>query len=179
MDFYAREASTKPQVVDDAFCAFVWSVVVQQPGVCIGTVPEGAHCEVHIAPQVSAKRKGKAKEGEDPEGNTNVGSLVVIPDAAVRPLDDLKREYGDGLRIAVDPKTSFQAITGSHIRVINYSIMYEPLLTCATACEIDTHGIFMFATRLSRARSRNQCRGPKQENWLRRENLPLSCREAR
>lgn len=103
------------QLVDDAFCAFVWSVVVQQPSVRVGTLPPGLISEVYIAPQMSAKRKAAAKGEEVIEGVPP--SLQLVEDARQRHLEDLTREYGDNLRIAVDPETSFAAITGSHIRV--------------------------------------------------------------
>ncbi|KAG1841331.1 hypothetical protein DFJ58DRAFT_845058 [Suillus subalutaceus] len=101
--FYSHDA-THPQVVDDAFCAFVWSIVVQQPTVRVGTVPVGVSSEVYIAPQTSAKRKAAAK-GE---------------------------EYGEDLRIAVDPETSFAAITGSHIRSSKLSPMVYSALQLIT-----------------------------------------------
>ena len=118
-EFYAHPSpgSTPGQAVDDAFCAFVWSVIVQQPSVRVGTVPEGGSTEVYIAPQASALRKAKAKgEGavEEPPAATG---LDIVDSATIRPLDDLKEEYGDKLRIAVDPETTFAALTGSHIRV--------------------------------------------------------------
>ncbi|KAJ3858620.1 hypothetical protein EV359DRAFT_68862 [Lentinula novae-zelandiae] len=61
-DFYSHSGSD--QKVDDAFCAFVWSLVVQQPTVLVGTLPPTITSEVWIAPQVSAKRKADAK-GEE------------------------------------------------------------------------------------------------------------------
>lgn len=117
-DFIAGFYTSKDdhaQLVDDAFCAFVWSLVVQQPSVRVGTLPSGSPPEVYIAPQTSAKRKAAAK-GEKITGDVPP-SLELVEDARHRPLEDLKREYGDDLRIAVDPETSFAAITGSHIRV--------------------------------------------------------------
>lgn len=114
MGFYTIDA-TLPQTVDDSFCAFVWSLVVQQPTVRVGIIPQGAATEVYIATQISAKRKAEAKGEEVVE--EQVSTLDVVPDATTRSLHDLKTRYGDGLRIAVDPDTSFAAITGSHLRV--------------------------------------------------------------
>lgn len=114
MGFYTVDA-THSQTVDDSFCAFVWSVVAQQPTVRVGIVPPGSATEVYIAQQTSAKRKAVAKGEEVVEGDTP--ALHLLPNATDRSLDDLKAEYGDGLRIAVDPATSFAAITGSHLRV--------------------------------------------------------------
>ena len=102
--------------MDENFCAFVWSVIVQNPTVRVGTVPQGAN-EVYVAPQTGTKRKAMAK-AEDNEQPAEVSStLDVIQDARNQSLDDLKREYGETLRISVDPEASFAAITGSHIRV--------------------------------------------------------------
>jgi len=107
------------QVVDDAYFAFVWSLVVCQPTVRVGTVPDGATTEVYIAPQQSQKkRKSKEKdEGGDALSSTSVASLTLLPDARSKTLDDLQLQYGETLRVAVDAETSFAAIIGSHIRV--------------------------------------------------------------
>ncbi|KAG1810103.1 uncharacterized protein HD556DRAFT_1428263 [Suillus plorans] len=127
--FHSHDA-THPQVVDDAFCAFVWSIVVQQPTVRVGTVPPGVSSEVHVAPQTSAKRKAAAKgevlvEEAPP-------SLTLVENARDRSLEDLKAEYGEDLRIAVDPETSFAAITGSHIRSSKLSPMVYSALQFIT-----------------------------------------------
>ncbi|EKM60813.1 uncharacterized protein PHACADRAFT_179990 [Phanerochaete carnosa HHB-10118-sp] len=112
-EFYRQKSST--QNVDDDYCAFVWSVVAQQPEVRVGIVPEGAS-EVYIAPQSSKKAKGKAKDGEGGGSATQETFLHLIPDAAEKSLDELMAEHGNALRIAVDPDKSFIALTGSHIR---------------------------------------------------------------
>ncbi|KAG2160090.1 uncharacterized protein EDB93DRAFT_1324544 [Suillus bovinus] len=127
--FHSHDA-THPQVVDDAFCAFVWSIVVQQPTVRVGTVPPGVSSEVHVAPQTSARRKAAAKgevlvEEAPP-------SLTIVENARDRSLEDLKAEYGENLRIAVDPETSFAAITGSHIRSSKLSPMVYSALQFIT-----------------------------------------------
>ncbi|PCH33343.1 hypothetical protein WOLCODRAFT_159996 [Wolfiporia cocos MD-104 SS10] len=111
--FYAHHGA--PQKVDDAYCAFVWAIIVQQPAVRVGTVPPNAANEVYIAPQASARRKAKEK-GEDVAETLPSTAFEIIPDAELRPLEELWREYGDSLRIAIDPETTFTAITGSHIR---------------------------------------------------------------
>lgn len=159
VDFCTRDSSAGPQVVDNAFCAFVWSVVVQQPGICVGTIPEGIHSEVYIAPQLSAKRKGKAEGAEDVGNDAQAASLVVIPDSAIRPLEDLKREFGDGLRIAVDPETSFRAITGSHTRVNeeNSSAIFPLLIRAMLAGKINTYGVHLLTARFAWAGGRYQC----------------------
>jgi hypothetical protein len=112
--FYTQNP-LRSQKVDEAFHAFFWSVLVQQPTVRIGTLPPGAATEVYVAPQVGVKRKAKTRGEELVEEVAS--ALDIIPDAQNRSLDSLKREYGDALRVAVDPNTSFAAITGSHIRV--------------------------------------------------------------
>jgi hypothetical protein len=101
------------QVVDDAYFAFVWSLVVSQPTVRVGTVPDGATTEVYIAPQQSQKRKLKEK---DQLGDV-LSPLTLLPDVRSRTLEDLQLQHGEALRVAVDAETSFAAITGSHIRV--------------------------------------------------------------
>lgn len=88
---------------------------MQQPTVRVGTVPAGVTSEVWVAPQTSAKRKAKAK-GEEHIEATPV-ELEFVPDAKNRTLDDLRQEYGDHLRVAVDRDAIYAAITGSHIRV--------------------------------------------------------------
>lgn len=96
----------------------MWSLVVQQPTVLVGTVPDGVTSEVWVAPQISARRKAKAK------GEEHVVMLPprldIVLDAKTRSLDDLKTEYGDRLRIAAEPEATYAAITGSHIRVSNF-----------------------------------------------------------
>jgi hypothetical protein len=111
--FYTHSGT--PQTPDDAFCAFVWSLVVQQPTVRIGTIPPGVTSEVWIAPQTSAKRK--AKEKGEGHIETKPTELDLVPDAKKKTLQDLKQEYGDRLRIALDSDAIYAAITGSHIRV--------------------------------------------------------------
>ncbi|KAG6814043.1 hypothetical protein H0H92_003893 [Tricholoma furcatifolium] len=128
VDFYAHSGT--PQNPDDAFCAFVWSLVVQQPTVRVGTVPPGVTSEVWIAPQISAKRKAKAKGEEHVEVAPT--ELVLVSDARSRSLNDLKEQYGSQLRIAVDPDAIYAAITGSHIRFAKLSPMVYSALQIIT-----------------------------------------------
>lgn len=81
----------------------------------VGTIPLGVTFEVWIAPQISAKRKAREKGEEHIE--TKPTELELVPDAKNRTLEDLKQEYADKLRIALDPDAIYAAITGSHIRV--------------------------------------------------------------
>lgn len=124
VDFYSHSTAPHTQHVDDDFCAFVWSFVVQQPNVLVGTKPPGITAEVWIAPQTSAKRKATAK------GQvlvpTTPPQLDIIPDAKSRSLEDLIHEYGDDLRLAVDTDSIYASITGSHIRV------RVPYICCST-----------------------------------------------
>jgi len=95
-DFYSQNASTSStsvQNVDDAFCTFVWSVIVQQPGVRVGTIPPGASTEVCVAPQPSTKPKGKSKGEEETQDLLPAVTLNIIPDAVVRPAEDLKIQF--------------------------------------------------------------------------------------
>ncbi len=87
---------------------------MQQPNVLVGTKPTGVNSEVWIAPQTSAKRKASAKGESLVE--TRPAQLETITDAKSRSLEDLIKEYGDDLRIAVDPDSIYAAVTGSHIR---------------------------------------------------------------
>ncbi|KAI0080022.1 hypothetical protein K474DRAFT_383634 [Panus rudis PR-1116 ss-1] len=114
VDFYAHRTSEAAQKLDDAFCSFVWSVISQQPNVRVGVLAEDAQgVDVYIADQGS-KWKDKAN---DPENADAVGAgLEVIPDAESRSLEELLQQYGDNLRLAVDPETIFVALTGSHNR---------------------------------------------------------------
>jgi transcription factor C subunit 3 len=115
IDFYAQSEAPHAQNPDDAFCAFIWSLIVQQPSVRVGTIPEGLTAEVWIAPQTSKTRKAKER-GEEPV-EVKPPELDLIPDAKNRTLEFLKEEFGDRLRIAVEPNAIYAAITGSHIRV--------------------------------------------------------------
>ncbi|KDR85305.1 hypothetical protein GALMADRAFT_52101 [Galerina marginata CBS 339.88] len=121
VDFYAHSDISHAQNTDDAFCAFVWSLVVQQPTVLVGLIDQGIASEVWIAPQVSAKRKAVAR------GDDHIGSrppkLDPIHEPKTTPLQDLHGIYGDRLRLAVEPDTIFAAITGSHIRSSKMSPM--------------------------------------------------------
>ncbi|KDQ54862.1 hypothetical protein JAAARDRAFT_352005 [Jaapia argillacea MUCL 33604] len=129
--FHSHDTSSYPQVVDDAYYGFVWSIIVHQPTVRIGTVPPGECMEVYLAPQISAKRKAKER-GEVHEEPPPATNLDIVPDAKLRTLADLNEAYGDTLRIAVDPETSFAAITGSHIRPSKLSPMVYTALQLVT-----------------------------------------------
>ncbi|KAK7019694.1 hypothetical protein VNI00_017994 [Paramarasmius palmivorus] len=124
-----QRLSTKHNV-DEAFCAFVWSLIVQQPNIRVGLVPEGVTSEVWIAPQVSAKRK--ANERGETHVETQPPELEIVPDATIRPMGDLQAEYGEKLRIACDPESTYAAITGSHLRFSKLSPMVYSALQVIT-----------------------------------------------
>ncbi|TDL28869.1 hypothetical protein BD410DRAFT_738661 [Rickenella mellea] len=112
---------THPQVQDSTYHSFVWSIISQQPAVRIGIPPPGQNNEVYVPLQAKAAKKAK-DAGTDQQVPTAM-TLQVIPEARVSSLEDLSAKYGDRLRIAVDPETSFAAITGSHVRPSKLSPM--------------------------------------------------------
>lgn len=112
-DFYKNDAS-QTQQLDDAFYSFIWSLIVQQPGVRVGKLPEDFQADVYVAPDDAQARKKTGLTGKQAEPPVE---LVVIPDAAIRPLGDLIVEHGEQLRIAVDRDRVSMALIGSHIRV--------------------------------------------------------------
>ncbi|KAA1468493.1 hypothetical protein DENSPDRAFT_833797 [Dentipellis sp. KUC8613] len=124
---YFQHTASREQNVDDKYFAFVWSIIVQQPTVCLGTVPPGTTTEVYIAPQTSQKKRAKGMDEPAP-----ATTLDVVPGAEKKPLEELKAEYGDALRIAVDPMTSFTAITGLHTRPSKLSPMVYTALQYIT-----------------------------------------------
>lgn len=154
-EFYAHGGAK--QAVDAAYCAFVWSIVVQHPEVRVGIAPEGAP-EVYVAPQPSkgsAAAKGKKKNQADEEveaQDSEVGKLEIIEDAAIRPFDDLKQVYGDKLRIAVDPERSLVAITGSHIKVLS-TLDYPNNIDVffVVVIEAHTYGVYSLAVNITRS----------------------------
>ncbi|KAF4572584.1 hypothetical protein EYR36_007092 [Pleurotus pulmonarius] len=115
-DFYEKHPGYT-QNIDHNFNTFVWSLVVQQPTIRVGTIPDGLTTEVFVAPQPSAIKKAKA-QGKGKTEVTEEGRphLELIADAATRTFDDLQAEFGEALRIAVDPEEIFAAITGSHVK---------------------------------------------------------------
>ena len=176
-EFYSHPSSSEVlgQNVDDAFCAFIWSMIVQQPGVRVGTIPPGGSTEVYIAPQASAVRKAKAKGGEAVE-DVPMPGLDIVEDAAVRPLEDLRQQYGDQLRIAVDPETTFAALTGSHIRVrgcSSHKRVGADTVLAYVAVEVDSDDIYCAADHHEGAGARRQCPGTGQEVRLRPEDVLL------
>jgi hypothetical protein len=113
VDFYAH--ASHPQVPNDAFCGFIWSLVVQQPTVLVGLLDPSIKSQVWIAPQVSSKRKVIAGGADRIESRPP--TLEPVPQPKTTPLEQLRETYGDRLRLAVDPEAIFAAVTDSHIRV--------------------------------------------------------------
>jgi hypothetical protein len=91
----------------------VWSLIVQHPTVQVGLKPPDVTSEIWIAPQAGAKRKLKSQDAQD----VLPSKLIPITNAKTRPLADLIQEYGDNLRIAIEPEAIYAAITGTHVRV--------------------------------------------------------------
>ncbi|KAK2461682.1 hypothetical protein APHAL10511_006145 [Amanita phalloides] len=129
---YSNLESPVGQNTDDAFCAFVWSLIVQHPTVQVGLKPPDATSEIWVAPQTSTKRKVKTS-GEE-AADVSSSKLTPVTNAENRPLTDLVQEYGDNLRIAVEPEAIYAAITGTHIRSSKLSPMVY------TALQIITRG---------------------------------------
>lgn len=122
MDFYAH--ASHPQIANDAFCGFIWSLVVQQPTVIMGLLDPSIKSQVWIAPQVSSKRKAVASGTDHVESRPP--TLEPVPQPKTTPLEQLREIYGDRLRLAVAPEAIFAAITDSHIRVsINNKPTYK------------------------------------------------------
>ncbi|KLO19987.1 hypothetical protein SCHPADRAFT_816815 [Schizopora paradoxa] len=112
-NFYSEHISVG-QNVDDAYFAFVWSVLVQHPSVTVGTTSSNA-TGINFPPQT--RRKGrKAKDDEDAPQDESVAQLDEVENGRTRSLDDLVEEFGDAVRIAVEPKTCLVFLTGSHAR---------------------------------------------------------------
>ncbi|KIM47907.1 hypothetical protein M413DRAFT_439604 [Hebeloma cylindrosporum] len=128
VDFYAH--ASHPQIPDDAFCAFVWSLVVQQPTIIMGLLDPSIKSQVWIAPQVSSKRKAIANGTDRVESRPP--TLEPVPQPKTTPVEQLREIYGDRLRLAVDPEAIFAAVTDSHIRSSKMSPMVYSALQIIT-----------------------------------------------
>lgn len=102
-----KDQKKTKQNVDDAYCAYVFSLIVKHPSIVIGTVPDGTP-PVWIAPP--PHKKGQAPPPPPV-------SLNVISDAKEKLMRELEEAYGTQLRIAADKVACFVALTGSHNRV--------------------------------------------------------------
>ncbi|KAF8912964.1 hypothetical protein CPB84DRAFT_1670756 [Gymnopilus junonius] len=130
VDFYRHSNASHIQNPDDAFCAFVWSLIVRQHTVLVGLVDPNITSDVWIAPQISAKRKAKARGEEHVE--LRPPKLDPIPEPKTAALDMLRTTYGGRLRLAVETDAIFEAITGSHIRSSKMSPMVYSALQIIT-----------------------------------------------
>ena len=119
-NFFSLHASDSPQNVDDSYCNFFWSVLVQQPSVRIGTLPPGDTAEVYIPKQ---PRAGKKQEIGKAQGDPSPAcQLERISDPHL-PLCELVAKYGDRLRVATDSVTCLFALTNSHTRVRAFAVV--------------------------------------------------------
>ncbi|KIO22744.1 hypothetical protein M407DRAFT_216113 [Tulasnella calospora MUT 4182] len=133
------DPNIKSQTVDEAFRAFVWSLVVQETSVSVGLVPEGSS-PVYIAPQPSVVRKqAKAQIAAPSEPSNSPAKLESLASAEVQEssLPELVQKYGETLRIAVDHETSFQAITGTHVRSPKLGAMTYTALQFITRSRVE------------------------------------------
>lgn len=127
---------------------------MQQPTIRVGTIPNGLTTEVFVAPQPSAIKKAKAQGKGKPEATEeDRPRLELIADAPTRTFDDLKAEFGQALRIAVDPEEIFAAITGSHVKVEPYHNR-DACIEFLSASENDAYGLHCLAVHYARTRDR-------------------------
>lgn len=101
------------QTLDDNYLEFVWNAFARYPGVCIGTVPEGA-VDVIIALQNATKR---LLIDDDSGEKEMVSSLDILSLDTNDRLVDLLTLYGTNLRIAVTSELVLKSISGSPVRV--------------------------------------------------------------
>ncbi|KAH7092842.1 hypothetical protein BKA62DRAFT_722325 [Auriculariales sp. MPI-PUGE-AT-0066] len=130
--YYASQSTSMPQLVDDAFSGYVWSLLVALPSVRVGLVPSGVNSEVIIAPRPMAKAKKPKKKKEEDDGDdmdvvedvdAKSAKLEDIPDVSFLSLQDLVNKFGSSLRMAADERAIFKALTGSHHRPSKLSPM--------------------------------------------------------
>ncbi len=129
-DFYSSHVSAV-QNVDDTYFKFIWSIVAQHPSVTVGTTSNPAQ-GLYFPPQ--PRKKGHKSDGD--EEAEPVAQLERIEDGRKRSLVDIVNDYGDAVRIAVDPDTCFVVITGSHARVSHYSLVLK-VISNVCASEVD------------------------------------------
>ena len=114
-DFILEYYKNTSQNIDDVYQAFVWSLLVEQHSIRVGVLPPGQHAEVYIPPQPrSTKRKGTTSETVEED---TLNGLQPVDDVKTNSFENLVRDFGDRLRIAVNQETICTTITGSHIRV--------------------------------------------------------------
>lgn len=117
-NFWKGRSGSAPQTIDSQYLNLVWSLLVLQPDVIVGTVPDGA-IDVFIAPNRQASKAGASKVPEL-EGEDGLSSqLMPIEKSELENLTqaELITKYGNKLRIAVNPELALSTISGFHIRV--------------------------------------------------------------
>ena len=123
---------------DDAFFAFIWSILVQEDDITLAVLEPVVAPPASPPPQVDDMpgreqegetaslppvKKGQHKKRAAPPAPTH--TLVSLgADDVLRPLEDLLEEHGDRLRVTVSPEASWVAITGSHNRVCPCPLLY-------------------------------------------------------
>ena len=94
----------------------MWSIVLQEPCVYVGILPPGDHSEVYVAPPPRVSKKDLSKVGEAAEAG-RVAGLEPVEDSKSRTLEQLRRLYGERLRVAVDSEVLRATLTGPHAKV--------------------------------------------------------------
>lgn len=120
--YYASHAS-QYQSLDDSYHTFVWALLSQHTSVRIGLVSEEQLAQVYIPPF------SKTKKNATIEIDSREHGFKPIQDVAAYSLQELVHTYGDQLRIAVDPATCLEALTGLHTKVHNLQISKLEALT--------------------------------------------------
>lgn len=111
--FYESHSSIE-QTLDDSYCTFLWSIILQQPSVKIGILPDGPITFISIPLQARKKTQG----ADDTEVRPTIASnLEDVPDESFSDINGLIVRYGERLRVAVTPEAIFVVLTGSHAKV--------------------------------------------------------------
>lgn len=105
------------QAIDNSYCSFLFSIILQQPSVKIGRLPDGPITYISVPPQVRVGKRNKGVEDNEPRESHTVSKLEDIPDATSSDINVLIARYGEKLRVAVDPEAIFLVLAGSHARV--------------------------------------------------------------
>ena len=116
VDLFYSSRTAQPNVLDDDYHAFVWAIIVLQPSVRVGLLPEGTYAEVYVPTQPRGTKGSVTKQEDVPN---NKLTLELVHESEKINIALLSEKYGKRLRVAVDPETCFVAITGSHAKVSN------------------------------------------------------------
>ncbi|KAK4048560.1 hypothetical protein OIV83_004728 [Microbotryomycetes sp. JL201] len=115
------------QNVDGHFMSFIWSTLVQERNIQVGHLGQfeaasGSEDEQEqdATADASATRKGKCQEKgkqKDKKPMMVAGPFTELDENERQlPQTELLAKFGDNLRVAADPETTWQAITGSSAR---------------------------------------------------------------